>query len=450
MENKIVSRPDYPCGSFDDFNKRGDIIPVMLEEGWTINSDSGDRIMISRPGVTDNASGNYHKELKTTYFHTTSTDFEPKAYSQSQVFAILKCGGDLSKASQMLYDIGYGTQAGAMNQIEINADPTVFTEEDKLKYEQMFAPMSEEQLMEYYKNKPDDIYSGFMIKGKKINYPSGLISVVNGLPGHGKTTFKLNSFLQVSHEAAYLGFEENRGILIPKALGIYIGLNIEEKYYPLSEDCKETIDKYFRTGSLEHFDSDHLAHFKQLKDLFFKEHIDNGRLKILAQKQQLDELLRSIYYLKGYTDVKVVFIDYIQKIYTRKSFRSRSEELAKICQDLEEAADKTGFAIVLGSQYNREAGSKSQLAINKTGGATEIEQTCKLYISIWNDDAPQNKNDEDEANDGKPKKQMTIQILKNNFGQTVGMKDSLFFDGNTGVIRNSNERIPLLKGQKYY
>jgi hypothetical protein len=452
MANNIVPRPEYPCGSFEDYNERGNHIEDMKISGWTIFNQSGERILISRPGVTDKSSANYHTGFKIIYFHTTSTDFEAKGYTPSRVFSILKCGGDDSKASKMLYDMGYGTKADYKpNLIESNHDPTVITAEEKLKYELLFAPMTEDQLMEYYKNKTNDIYSGFMIKGQRLNYLSGLISVLSGLPGHGKTTFMLNSSVTISnkYEVAYYGLEENRGLLIPKALSIYIGSNSEQQHYPLSEHCKSTIDMYFKTSTLKHLSSDKAAHFKHLKDRFFKEHIDNGRLKILTEKQKLDDMLRSIYYLKAYTDVKIIFVDYIQKLYTENRFHTRAEELAKICHDLEEAADKTGFAMVLGSQFNREVGAKNQVAINKAGGATEIEQTAKQFVSVWDEDAPQNKNDEKPGEAAKPKNQMTIQILKNNFGQTVGMKETLFFDGNTGVIRNNDEVTLALKGKEY-
>lgn len=96
--------------SFDDYNQRGDTIQLLLDHGWSLVKEVGDRIHLKRPGNTDsNVSGNWHKTKRIFYPFSNSTQFEAgKGYNSSGVFALLECNNDFSEASHKLYDLGFG------------------------------------------------------------------------------------------------------------------------------------------------------------------------------------------------------------------------------------------------------------------------------------------------------------------------------------------------------
>lgn len=99
-------------GSFEDYNERGDIIGLLISQGWSVTKEQGDRIYLKRAGDTKaESSGNFHTKLRVLYIFSTSTVFEAmKGYSPSSAYATLECNGDLSLASKRLTELGYGAK----------------------------------------------------------------------------------------------------------------------------------------------------------------------------------------------------------------------------------------------------------------------------------------------------------------------------------------------------
>lgn len=96
---------------FADYNQRGDVIDLLTRHGWSTVNRQGQRIHLKRPGDSDTkTSGNFHEQLRKLYVFSSSTQFEPeKAYSPSDVYILLECNGDKSRASKELRDMGFGT-----------------------------------------------------------------------------------------------------------------------------------------------------------------------------------------------------------------------------------------------------------------------------------------------------------------------------------------------------
>jgi hypothetical protein len=95
---------------WEDYNQRGDLIGLLVSNGWRVVNETKQRINLLRPGQTDSkTSGNYHTELRVLRVFSTSTDFNPdKGYSPSQVFTLLECNGDNKLAYRRLLELGYG------------------------------------------------------------------------------------------------------------------------------------------------------------------------------------------------------------------------------------------------------------------------------------------------------------------------------------------------------
>ena len=100
---------DYGKSPFDDYNSRGDVVKLLVDEGWKFVKEYGDRIYFLRPGGTSEHSGSYNKSIGLFSVFSTNTPFEVgKGYKLAAVFCTLKCGGDFSKAARMLVEMGYG------------------------------------------------------------------------------------------------------------------------------------------------------------------------------------------------------------------------------------------------------------------------------------------------------------------------------------------------------
>lgn len=101
---------EYGVSPFDDYNKRGDVVAVLQQHGWTVVSDNGKKVQFRRPGnTTAKTSGNFDRDRNWFSVFTTNSIFEPeKAYQPYAVYAILEAGGDFRKAARQLADQGYG------------------------------------------------------------------------------------------------------------------------------------------------------------------------------------------------------------------------------------------------------------------------------------------------------------------------------------------------------
>lgn len=107
------NRPDakqFGVSPFEDYNKRGDVVGLLVKHGWAVVAERGDKVVFKRPGNTDSkSSGDFNRDLNWFSVFTTNSIFEPnKAYLPYAVFAILECGGDFKQAAQRLLDEGYG------------------------------------------------------------------------------------------------------------------------------------------------------------------------------------------------------------------------------------------------------------------------------------------------------------------------------------------------------
>lgn len=95
---------------FDDYNERGDVIQLLVNNGWKVVGTKGKKTMLLRSGnTTAKSSGNFDHEKNWFSVFTTSTEFEPtRAYLPYAVFAYLECNKDFSLASKKLLELGYG------------------------------------------------------------------------------------------------------------------------------------------------------------------------------------------------------------------------------------------------------------------------------------------------------------------------------------------------------
>lgn len=114
---KPVIRSEYTrviCDNispFDDYNKRGDVLRLLEEEGWTIKKKIGTKHLLLRPGGTGVWSADWDSDKRLLYVWTTSSEFESnRAYNPSQILTVLKFGGNYSASVKWLKQNNYGVQ----------------------------------------------------------------------------------------------------------------------------------------------------------------------------------------------------------------------------------------------------------------------------------------------------------------------------------------------------
>lgn len=127
--NQIIEeiRPDqkttqsgtsYQKTPWDDYNEKCDVVALLEKHGWKFVEKRGPRILLKRPGITDQySSGDYHSELNLFKVFSSSTQFElNKGYKPFAILALLEHDNDFSAAAKQLIKDGYG-ESGAVGKI---------------------------------------------------------------------------------------------------------------------------------------------------------------------------------------------------------------------------------------------------------------------------------------------------------------------------------------------
>jgi putative DNA primase/helicase len=92
------------------FSREGDVMPYLIEAGWTVIEDKPEALILKRPGSSlSKMSAYFFKDNKIFYCFSTSTTFEAnRGYNQAQVFAHLFHSDNYNLARRALADLGYG------------------------------------------------------------------------------------------------------------------------------------------------------------------------------------------------------------------------------------------------------------------------------------------------------------------------------------------------------
>lgn len=259
-----------------------------------------------------------------------------------------------------------------------------------------------------------------------LKIPGAAITVLAASTGHGKTTALINFALNIiSQETTkggiyFFSFEEKRHKIFRSFLNIYIDKDI-------SQNNRASIDTYIRDGHTKYISPGQIADFLEREKELFSKFIDNNKINIFHEEPSetmVEDLIKTIKYLRANTSVSLICIDYIQllNLRDRAKIQSRQEELKKICQLLQECANTTGLPILTAAQFNREVNTPEYMCFRRIGEAGDIERKAELILGIWNYSGSDNE---------KPEYKMQIRVLK---GRGIGSGQSEFFDynGNTG------------------
>ena len=94
---------------FETFNKEGDSLKILTDNGWEILSTRGKNYRLKRPGKTDSASSAlYDSDSRLFKIFSTSYCLDPnKTYTASDLLIELEADGDTTVAYKILVEMGY-------------------------------------------------------------------------------------------------------------------------------------------------------------------------------------------------------------------------------------------------------------------------------------------------------------------------------------------------------
>jgi uncharacterized protein YaaR (DUF327 family) len=369
------------------------------------------------------------ESLSITVDRLTSTrDKESQAQEFSKLLVEatqLQGKGEIDKALELL--------EGKVKEVKLKDRATEFSS--------LIKPITQEGLKDRLSNRPESLDSGYIIDKEPLVIPSGAISIFTAPTSHGKTTLLINLALNVAKaypdKQAYLfSYEEDADSVLINTLNAYLDQEI-------SSNNRRSLKSYFSTGSLEYLKGEYRSSFTGLKDVFFSEFIDTGRLNIHYSNYDSDTLIEAIRYLHKHANPGAIFIDYIQLLNLpqgKYKTYSRQEEIKEICIALKDVAVETGLPIILGAQFNREVINHIRIHATKIGEAGDIERIANLIVGFWNNNFKPYAGSDGELNEinskGRYKPHTIYTTILKQRGGRVGLEELLDFNGNTGKIKN--------------
>lgn len=107
---KVEKYRNSDINPFEEFIERGDVLNVLLENGWEEVKDSKNYVRLKRAGnPSSKSSALYDKVTKVFTVFSTSTNFDPnRGYSAASVFVKLEADDDVDLAYRLLINKGFG------------------------------------------------------------------------------------------------------------------------------------------------------------------------------------------------------------------------------------------------------------------------------------------------------------------------------------------------------
>jgi len=228
---------------------------------------------------------------------------------------------------------------------------------------------------------------GFAEKWLKIK--AGAMTIIAGRPAHGKTTILINMLANMLAKYPdtsfhFFSYEESLDDLFSKLIKIMSGVGIEDLdlNLHLAHGSRLKKESYETANDAKAFLGKDEAQ-KRIKEAVsaIDEATSQKRLAFYDEAFCDDELVQII---EGFRGPCVVFVDYIQKIKT-KNQPTRQMAVQIISEKIREVAVKTGHAIVLGAQFNREAIDPKKFPnLAQIRECGDIEQDAEMVIGILN------------------------------------------------------------------
>lgn len=154
----------------DDFNRRGDIRPILEGHGWSLVREGRNQYW-RRPSKSMGTSATL-KDGVFYVFTTNAPPFDPETpYSLFAVFALLEHGGDYSAAAMALVQQGYGRASRTEVRADVRRAPTDPGNNDSELVEAALRPqpLSAAELSSHHPELRPAVIEGLLRRGETMN-----------------------------------------------------------------------------------------------------------------------------------------------------------------------------------------------------------------------------------------------------------------------------------------
>ena len=245
-------------------------------------------------------------------------------------------------------------------------------------------------------------------------------------------------------KSVFFTYEEARDKITEYLFNIFLGTSVSgnnrgaiENYY--FSEAKNSSLFAEKSDALQYIRGGEAPLFLHKESEFWSELINTGRVKILSEAYNVENLVKAIESLKALDNsIEFIFIDYYQLLSLEHGkYNSRQEELKEICKILNKLAKNTGLSIICTAQFNREVNSPYNMTEHSIGEAGDIERIASLILGLWNMNKPVR---EASAKNGKPtaSQNYTERILENASSSSSMyievLKSRLTASGHKGII----------------
>lgn len=256
-------------------------------------------------------------------------------------------------------------------------------------FSELLRQPSIDEILQELSRQPDGFHTSYFFDNhgtaEQLIIPSGAITFVCGLAGHGKSTFLMNLAVEMAQDSRtegqvlYFTYEEKKAAIQQKFENICL-----HEY--LSKNNLRTLHTLHTTGkNTLSYDSPYKNNLEGLKRkqrealrIFEKIH--------LYEKTEfdVDKLAAAIKYLCRNMKVKAVFIDYVQRL-SKKGFRGeKKDELREISNTLIDLTVSTGLPVILAAQFNRDMKSPLDMRPQNLADSADLERAANVIVGLWN------------------------------------------------------------------
>ena len=219
----------------------------------------------------------------------------------------------------------------------------------------------------------------------------GTIAMIGAKSTHGKSKVLQNLALYLSRlckegeSILYFVYEEP----LLDILEQFSNIEIDRPLSNYKTSNIEQIDRYLKTGETAKIPQEARQEFTLgLNRLngFIKE----GKLRVICpDTDKVEELIQIVNYLSGHTQIRAVFVDYIQLLYTNETRKiSRPEELKEVSKRLAKLADKLGVPFVVAAQLNRLTENPETMSEDNVADSSDLTRYANTILNLWNSRFP--------------------------------------------------------------
>lgn len=279
-------------------------------------------------------------------------------------------------------------------------------------------------------NRPPGLETGWHNLDKFFRIQRGLLTLIAGRPSCGKTAAMLNLLrnLADNREAGalhYFAFEDNRENYVVKLLGIILGLDFRADLNQGGRYPKAISNQQFLEAYLSDPRPQIVPQIETAKAILF-DLLDAGKIQIYREGYTAEQLAAIFKHLADRDANSVCFVDYIQRLRTQKDFRDTTARLEYVSNLLNESAQKTGLALIAGSQLNRASAGREEKNLEGLKGSGSLEEDAGAVLSIFNPykEAKEGEQENATRDNGRTVDGWKLTATKNRYGKP---DESAFF-----------------------